>query len=65
MTKIDRMRNSIGTFEDLDTEPFMLREHTAAELVDYDRGFKAGLEGKEPDEDNSAAWQRGWTEAQE
>jgi hypothetical protein len=48
-----------------DDEPFMLRERTPDEIADYDAGFKAGSEGREPDDDKSLPWQRGWAEAQE
>ena len=50
--------------EDLD-EPFMVTEHTAEEVADYDEGFAAGSEGNEFDDTKSLAWQRGWTEAQD
>jgi hypothetical protein len=30
------------------------------EVADYDPGFKAGSQGKEPDDTKSLAWQRGW-----
>jgi hypothetical protein len=49
----------------LDTEPFMLREHTDEEVADYDDGFKAGFKGRPNDDTKSEAWQRGWGEAQE
>ncbi|WP_433963845.1 hypothetical protein [Tunturiibacter gelidiferens] len=50
---------------DLDTEPFELRRHTDAEIADYDDGFKCGQSGGQNDDTKSAAWQRGWAEAQE
>jgi hypothetical protein len=65
MTKTVQVSDPIVTVEDVDTEPFILRERTPAEKADYDAGFKAGLEGKEPKDDRSAAWLRGWAEAQE
>jgi hypothetical protein len=49
----------------LDTEPFMLRQHTDEEVADYDDGFKAGFKGRPNDDGKSQAWQRGWAEAQE
>ena len=48
-----------------DEDPFMLRERSEQELADYDEGFAAGSQGKEPDDTKSLAWQRGWAEAQE
>jgi hypothetical protein len=39
-----------------DDEPFMLRERTPDEIADFDAGFKAGSEGKGPDDDRSLAW---------
>jgi hypothetical protein len=66
MAEIVKVSDSLVTVtEDFDTEPFMLRERTAAEMADYDAGFKAGSEGKEPGEDKSAAWQRGLAEARD
>jgi hypothetical protein len=50
--------------EDIDREPFLMRERTEEEVLDYDRGFVAGSEGKEPDDAKSIPWQRGWAEAQ-
>ena len=50
--------------DDVD-EPFLLRPRTDNELADYDAGFKAGGDGKEPDDTETLAWQRGWAEAQE
>jgi hypothetical protein len=47
------------------SEPFMMREHTAKEVADYDAGFKAGECGDDPDETKSRAWQTGWAEANE
>jgi hypothetical protein len=49
----------------LETEPFMLRQHTNEEVADYDDGFKAGFKGRPNDDTKSQAWQRGWAEAQE
>jgi hypothetical protein len=46
-------------------EPFMMMEHSAEEIEDYDEGFAAGSQGKECDTTKSIAWQRGWAEAQE
>jgi hypothetical protein len=40
--------------EDLD-EPFMMTEHSAEEIADYDAGFEAGSEGKECDTSKSLA----------
>jgi hypothetical protein len=65
MTKIVKVSDPIVIVEDVDKEPFMLRERTPIELAEYDAGFKAGREGKEPEEHKSLAWQRGWAEAQE
>jgi hypothetical protein len=31
--------------ETLDTEPFMLRQHTDEEVADYDKGFECGQKG--------------------
>ena len=50
--------------EDVD-EPFLLGPRTDNELADYDAGFQAGEDGKEPDDTETLAWQRGWAEAQE
>jgi hypothetical protein len=50
--------------EDID-EPFMMAKHSPEEIADYDAGFAAGSDGKEPDDTKSLAWQRGWAEAQE
>jgi hypothetical protein len=49
----------------LDTEPFMMRNHTDEEIADYDSGFACGQNGGHNDDTNSQAWQRGWAEAQE
>jgi hypothetical protein len=35
--------------EDID-EPFMMTEHSAEEIADYDERFAAGSDGKEPDD---------------
>jgi hypothetical protein len=51
--------------EDIDAEPFTLRERTKEEMADYDAGFKAGSQGDASDEGKSHAWCRGWAEAQE
>ena len=40
-------------------------ERAEEEVLDYDRGFVAGSEGKEPDDAKSIPWQMGWAEAQE
>ncbi len=48
-----------------DTEPFMLRQRTDEEIADYDKGFDCGQKGGQNDDTKSAAWQRGWAEAQE
>jgi hypothetical protein len=34
--------------EDIDRESFLMRDRTEEEVVDYDRSFVAGSEGKEP-----------------
>jgi hypothetical protein len=49
----------------LDTEPFMLRQHTDEEVADYDKGFECGQKGGQNDDTKSEAWQSGWAEAQE
>jgi hypothetical protein len=49
----------------LDTEPFMLRQHSYEELSEYDKGFECGQSGGQNDDTKSEAWQRGWAEAQE
>jgi hypothetical protein len=49
--------------EDIDREPFLMRERTEEEVWAYDRGIVAGLEGKEPDGAKSITRQRGWAEA--
>ena len=46
-------------------EPFLLGPRTDNELADYDAGFKAGGDGRELDDTETLAWQRGWAEAQE
>jgi hypothetical protein len=46
-------------------EPFLIRERTDKELADYDVGFRAGEDGKEPDDTGSLAWYRGWAEGQD
>jgi hypothetical protein len=51
--------------EDIDREPFLMRERTEDEVLDYDRRFVAGSDGKEQEDAKSLAWQRGWAEAQE
>jgi hypothetical protein len=53
------------TPEDVDAEPFMLRDRSAEEVADYDAGFKAGSQGSASEEGNTDAWYRGWAEAQE
>lgn len=65
MTKIVKETDPVVIEEDVDKEPFMLRERTPIELADYDAGFKTGQEGKEPEDHQSLAWQRGWAEARE
>jgi hypothetical protein len=50
--------------EDVD-EPFLLRQRTEDEFADYDAGFCAAKDGKEHDETETIAWQRGWAEANE
>ena len=49
--------------ETLDTEPFMLRQHTDEEVADYDKGFECGQKGGQNDDTKSEAWQSGWAEA--
>jgi hypothetical protein len=44
--------------EDID-QPFMLTEHSAEEIAEYDEGFAVGSEGKECDTTKSLAWQLG------
>ena len=51
--------------ETLDTEPFMLHQHTDEEVADYDKGFECGQKGGQNDDTKSEAWQSGWAEAQE
>jgi hypothetical protein len=46
-------------------EPFLLRERTREELAAYDAGFRAGEDGKRPDETKGLAWYRGWAEGQD
>jgi hypothetical protein len=46
-------------------EPFLLRERTNEELVDYEAGFRAGEDGKGSDDTKSLAWHRGWFEGQD
>jgi hypothetical protein len=47
------------------SEPFMLRQRSEGEIADYDEGFECGQSGGQNDDTKSAAWQRGWAEAQE
>jgi hypothetical protein len=72
MTRIVRVSKPIvtglgktATPEDIDAEPFMLRDRTAEEVAEYDAGFKAGSQGGASEEGNTDAWCRGWAEAQE
>jgi hypothetical protein len=51
----DRMDDSI---------PFGAHELTDEETADHDLGLEAGLAGKPNDDTKSAAWQRGWADAQ-
>ena len=53
--------------EDLidDSVSFGAHELTDQEIEDHDRGVEAGLAGKPNDDTKSAAWQRGWADAQE
>jgi hypothetical protein len=53
--------------EDLidDRVAFGAEEHTDEEIADHDLGLEAGLAGKPNDDTKSAAWQRGWADAQE
>ena len=48
-----------------DSVPFGAHELTDEEIEDHDRGVEAGLAGKPNDNTKSAAWQRGWADAQE
>ena len=48
-----------------DSVPFGAHELTDEEIEDHDRGVEAGLAGKPNDDTKSAAWQRGWADAQE
>jgi hypothetical protein len=48
-----------------DNEPFDAEVRTDEELADYDLGREAGLASKPNDDTKSAAWQRGWADAQE
>jgi hypothetical protein len=59
------LKKAATSDETLDTEPFMLRQHTDGEVADYDKGFECGQKGGQNDETKSEAWQRGWAEAQE
>ena len=72
MTRIVRVSKPIVTGlgktttpEDIDAEPFMLRDRTKEEVADYDAGFKAGSQGGASGDGMSDAWNRGWAEAQE
>jgi hypothetical protein len=66
MAKIIKVSDPGGIISgDTDTKPFMLRERTRVEMAEYDAGFRAGLEGKEPEDHESLSWQRGWAEARE
>jgi hypothetical protein len=42
-----------------DYEPFLMRERTPEEIVDYDAGFQTRTEGGKNDDTMSFAWQRG------
>lgn len=55
----------VPSVEMRDEEPFMLRPRTDEEIADYDKGFECGQSGGQNDDTKSAAWQRGWAEAQE
>jgi hypothetical protein len=48
-----------------DNEPFDAEVRTDEELADHDLGREAGLAGESNDDTKSAAWQRGWADAQE
>jgi hypothetical protein len=48
-----------------DSVPFEAQELTDEEIEDHDRGVEAALAGKPNDSTKSAAWQRGWADAQE
>jgi hypothetical protein len=48
-----------------DNEPFDAEVRTDEELADHDLGREAGLAGEPNDDTKSAAWQRGWADAQE
>jgi hypothetical protein len=59
------LRKAVTVDETLDTEPFMLRQHTDEDVAEYDKGFVFGQMGGQNDDTKSEAWQRGWAEAQE
>jgi hypothetical protein len=48
-----------------DSVPFGAHELSDEDIEDHDRGVEAGLAGKPKDDTKSAAWQRGWADAQE
>ena len=48
-----------------DSVPFGAHELTDEEIEDHGLGAEAGLAGKPNDNTKSAAWQRGWADAQE
>jgi hypothetical protein len=39
--------------ETLDTQPFMLRQHTDEEVAEYDKGFECGQKGGQNDDTKS------------
>jgi hypothetical protein len=60
-------RSQEPCMEDLDDDelPFLSKNISEEEIVDYDLGFLAGTEGKPQDNTKSVSWQRGWAKAQE
>ena len=48
-----------------DEEPFDSPNLTDEELVEYDKGVRAGLDGEPIDDTKTEAWRRGWEDAQE
>jgi hypothetical protein len=48
-----------------DDQPFNSPDRTDEELVEYDKGVRAGLDGEPLDNTKTEAWRRGWADAQE
>jgi hypothetical protein len=46
-------------------EPFGACSRTDGEREDHNTGFGSGVAGQPNDDTHSAAWQRGWADAQE